>query len=705
MSERMVPGPRRPSRAVSLAVSAALVLLWGYIRLVFFADSHVPIAYVLPMLVCLWTRDRQILWGMAATFAVFHTLKVFWILPEGAISNSWAIYLSTLVNIGVVAVVLHLVIGLRARLEASLARVQAQADELQAQADELQVQGEELAQQNEELSQQGEELAQQNEELQSQAEEIGGLNDVLERREQLLQALLETARVSGSESAALDQIAHAARDLFPGHCAAIALFEAGPGGLRLAASAGGTNDTIEPPGRLVADGFVDLVLRERRTASLSDAALRPDLRLAAFPSIPPLRAALCAPVPIGPDIAGALAVYSPAPHQWTEEEFQLADWLAEQYARVLQTLRVQSDLRELDQRKSEFLATLSHELRNPLAAIGFALRLLESGAPDPRAVDVTRRQLQQLVRLVDDLLDATRLSSNKVKLRKEVVDLRQIVREAVDASTETFHKAQHQLAVTVPEAPVWTDGDRDRLAQIVTNLLSNAARYTPASGRVRVTLAAGDGESTLSVSDTGVGMKPEDLDRVFDMFTQAEGADSGGLGIGLALVKGIAELHGGRVQAQSAGPGLGSTFIVTLPLHAGVREAPDHAPAAPVVPSCRVLVVDDNVDAAEMMAALLEAHGHSVRIAHDAQAAIEAARQFEPDAAVLDIGLPGTDGYELARWLRRDARTAGTRLVALTGWGQEGDRSRARAAGFDAHLTKPADPEAILAAIASTEPA
>lgn len=698
MSERLTAGPRRPSRAVSIIVSAALVVLWGYIRLVLVEDSHFPIAYVLPLLVVLWTRDRQVLWAMAATFCVFHTLKIFWILPEGAVTNRLAVYFSTLANILVASGVLTFAIGLRERLEQTLAQVQAQAEQLQAQSDEL-------AQQNEELSQQSEELAQQNEALQSQAEEIGALNDVLERRGQLLQALLETARVSGSESRALDQIAVAARDLFPGYCAAIALFETDGGRLRLAASAGGTADVIEPPGRIVTDDFVELTLRERRTAALADAGLRPDLRLATFASAPPLRAALCAPVQMGQDVVGAIAVYAATPHQWTEEEFQLANWLAEQYARVLQTLRVQSDLRELDQRKSEFLATLSHELRNPLAAIGFALKLLESGTPDARAIDVTRRQLQQLVRLVDDLLDATRLSSNKVQLRKAVVDLRQVVREAVEACAVTIQKAQHQLEMSMPETPVWIDGDRDRLAQVVTNLLSNAVRYTPTPGRITVRLTAGDKESSLSVSDTGVGMKPEDIDRVFQMFTQAEGGDSGGLGIGLALVKGIAELHGGRVEGQSAGLGRGSTFIVTLPLHTGARQTPDQAAVMPATPTCRVLVVDDNVDAAEMMAALLEAHGHSVRVAHDAHAAIEAARQFAPDAAVLDIGLPGTDGYELARRLRADTRTAGTRLVALTGWGQDGDRSRAADAGFDAHLTKPADPEAILAAIASTEPA
>jgi CheY-like chemotaxis protein len=216
-------------------------------------------------------------------------------------------------------------------------------------------------------------------------------------------------------------------------------------------------------------------------------------------------------------------------------------------------------------------------------------------------------------------------------------------------------------------------------------------------------------EARFSVADTGVGMRPEDLDCVFEMFTQVGGPGSGGLGIGLALVRGIAELHGGRAEARSDGPGLGSEFRITLPLAPSAHPvAPGRASTQPAHgngSACRVLIVDDNVDAVEMMAALFEMHGHEVRVAHDAEGALAAARDFSPEAAVLDIGLPGTDGYELARRFRQDERTRSVRLVALTGWGQDGDRARAREAGFDAHLTKPAEPEMILAAIRSGEPA
>jgi signal transduction histidine kinase len=702
MAERSGFSAYRPSRAITIPLAALLVATWGYVRLVVFSTSMFPIAYILPLLIGVWTRDRQVLWAMAGIFAVFNTLKMFWILPPDVLSDAerWASWGSTLTNIVVGAGAIHLIINLRERLEGTLREVRAQADELQAQ-------GEELAQQNEELTQQGEELANQNEELQTQSEEISQLNQALERREALLQALLETARLSAPERAALDQIVAAAHDLFPGELTA-AVYEPGPGGLRLRGRATPGASSPGDHDGLVEDGFVSLVLEDGRIACLSDTALRPDLTLAALPGSPPARAALCAPIRFGGERFGVFALYAQAPRAWSEEDFHLAGWLADQCARVLQTLRIQAELRDADRRKSEFLATLSHELRNPLTAMGFALNLIASGRDrDARAMDVTRRQLQQLVRLVDDLLDATRLSSNKVQVRRARTDLAQVVREAIEAARPDIENAGHQISLRLPSASVWLDGDADRLAQLTTNLLNNAVRYTPQGGRISVTVEATGDEAVVAVSDTGVGMRPEDLERVFEMFTQVGGPGSGGLGIGLALVRGIAELHGGRADARSDGLGHGSEFRVVLPLSRVARDGdvPNALPVSLSPGSCRVLIVDDNHDAVEMMAALLEMHGHEVRVAHDADSALAAARDFAPEVAVLDIGLPGTDGYELARRLRTDARTREVRLVALTGWGQDGDRAKARDAGFDVHLTKPADPELILAAIRSGEPA
>ena len=565
----------RPSRVVSLGVSAALVGLWAAVRLAIFQSTIFPLTYAIPLLVCVWTRDRLALWSMAAIFAAMHTAKLFWLFPADALTSPdwWGSYVATLLNIGVGAAVVNAIIGLRERLERALGDVRAQAEELRAQGEELAQQNEELAEQTEELShqteelsQQGEELAAQNEELQSQAEEIAALNEALERRETLLQALLETARVSGSEGAALQHIAAAAIELFDGIDVATAVYEKTAAGLAIRAVAAEGAGKIGA-GSMAADDFVELVLSRDQTASLSDVSLRPDLSLAALGGRSPAGAVLCAPVRVAGAGFGAFAVYSRAAHEWTDEEFRLAEWLAEQCGRVLQTLRVQSDLREADQRKSEFLATLSHELRNPLAPIGFGLKLLEAGnGSDPNAIRIMRRQLQQLVRLVDDLLDATRLSSNKIQIRRLRTDLVPIVQHAVEACMPDIEAARHELAITVPAEPVWVDADPDRLAQVVTNLLNNATRYTPPGGRLTLDVGVAEEEVVLSVSDTGVGLDDADRERVFEMFMQVGGPGSGGLGIGLALVRRIVELHGGRVEARSEGPGRGSEFAIRLPL-------------------------------------------------------------------------------------------------------------------------------------------
>ena len=706
---------RAPSRAVSLSVSAALVVLWGVIRLALFETTVFPLTYALPLLICVWTRDRIALWGMAAIFNVFHAIKLFWLVPADLFTPAeiWANYGATVANVTVAGSAVHLIILLRLRLEESLRQVRAQAEELQAQGEELAQQNEELAsqaeeltQQTEELSQQQEELASHNEVLEARSDEIRTLNDALTRREALLQALLEIARLAGPEEAAFVQIARTGRDLFGESGTAVAVYECTPDGMRLIASApaGSDGSSGAPPAE---HGFVGLVLAQKRTASLNDAALRPDLPLPAVPGQPPFRAALCAPIHVGDDVFGVCAVGCDRPHEWTDEEFRLAEWLADQCGRVLQALRAQSDLRDADRRKDAFLATLSHELRNPLAPIRFALDLIEPGDErQAEAIRVLRRQVQQLVRLVDDLLEATRLTSNKVQIRRARVDLVPIVREAVDDCRPDFDAAGQVLTVTLPPHAVWTDADAERMAQVVMNLLNNATRYTPAGGRVTATLTARAGEAVLSVADTGIGLEPADCERVFDMFTQLDGPGSGGLGIGLALVRGIVQGHGGRVEARSEGRGRGCEFRVMLP----VAEAPEQAetmpgaPPAETMPASRVLVVDDNVDSAQMIGTLLELHGHTVRVAHDAKSALAAAEEFAPHAALLDIGLPGTDGYQLARALRDNPRTRHVRLVAVTGWGQDGDRARAREAGFDQHLTKPAEPDALLAAVGSGEP-
>ena len=361
-------------------------------------------------------------------------------------------------------------------------------------------------------------------------------------------------------------------------------------------------------------------------------------------------------------------------------------------------------LRETDQQKTEFLATLSHELRNPLAPIRFAVELLNG--PPPAAESARRtieRQVQHLTRLIDDLLDLTRITRDKLELHVRPSELRQLVNDAVNAVSSEIKRAGHKLEIDLPPQPVWLNVDPDRVVQMLVNLLTNATRYSEPGGRIRVATTAADGDVTIHVRDSGHGIAAVDLDRVFERFVQVGETRHGGLGIGLALVKALAELHGGSVRARSAGRGKGSEFRLRLPRAA----APDAGAAAgddPAMPSCRILVVDDNRDAADMLSRLLTASGHSVRLAYDGEEALRQAIAFNPQVGLLDIGMPEMNGYELAARLREHTQLRELFLVAITGWGQEEDRQRAMSAGFDAHLTKPADPVEIARLLAARFP-
>jgi two-component system, sensor histidine kinase len=366
-------------------------------------------------------------------------------------------------------------------------------------------------------------------------------------------------------------------------------------------------------------------------------------------------------------------------------------------------------LRVADQRKDEFLATLAHELRNPLAPMVNAIDLLQTPGRDASitrtAHDMIARQLGHMVRLVDDLLDVSRITSGKLTVRKQVVDLAVVVHSAVDTARPLFERGGQTLELDLPGQPVYLHADPVRLAQVFGNLLNNAAKFSEPRGSVTLTASVVGSRVRVQVRDEGIGMSADTLPRIFDMFAQADNSVArlhSGLGVGLALAKRLVELHDGTIAAESAGPSRGSVFTVTLPVMAALASDRGDVPAA-APPSkqeaCRILLVDDNVDFAMSLAMLLETLGHDVSVAHDANEALAIATERAPEFAFLDLGLPRVSGYDLARKLRADPATAGTVLIALSGWGQQQDRERSKEAGFALHLVKPIEIQGIEAAL------
>ncbi len=424
-----------------------------------------------------------------------------------------------------------------------------------------------------------------------------------------------------------------------------------------------------------------------------------------------LRAAVVLPLLARGRTLGALTLaQGESGRRFGPGELALAEDLAGRAAVALDNARLYREVQEADRQKNEFLAMLAHELRNPLAPIRNAVHVLLAETVDADrqhwAKEVIARQVQQMVRMVDDLLDVSRITRGKIVLRKEPVDLAAVVADAVETSRPLIESRRHKLDVVVPAEPARVEGDRARLAQVVSNLLNNAAKYTDDGGRIWLAVEPAGGEVAVRVRDTGLGISAEMLPRVFEPFTQVDRSldrTQGGLGIGLTLVRRLIELHGGRVEAKSDGPGRGSEFLVHLP---ALTAAPVPAtPAAPAangkhpgpgpVPGARVLIVDDNVDGAESLAIFLQLLGLETRTAYDGPAGLEAAEEFRPQVVLLDIGLPRMDGYEVARRIRHHPELRDVLLVALSGYGQADDKRRSREAGFDHHLVKPVPPDAL----------
>jgi PAS domain S-box-containing protein len=381
------------------------------------------------------------------------------------------------------------------------------------------------------------------------------------------------------------------------------------------------------------------------------------------------------------------------------------------FAKILRDIterkKAEDELADANRRKDEFLAMLGHELRNPLAPVLNGLRLLERQGRDNPAIQQTvamiDRQMGRIVRLVDDLLDVARITKGKIQLRRRREQLGVLVAQAVEGVRPLIESRQHGLAVSLPPEAIWLDADPTRIEQILANLLNNAAKYTEPGGQISLTVEQEGSVAVIQVKDTGIGVRADMLNRIFDLFVQTDRTldrAQGGLGIGLTLVRKLVEMHGGSVEARSEGIGKGSEFVVHLPVVPEVKQLePEALPEVRRrdVPHLRVLVVDDNVDTAESLAMLLKLYGHEVWPAHTGPKALEAAQAEQPDVILLDIGLPGMDGYEVARRLREQKGLEGATLIAMTGYGEEADRRRSAEAGFDHHLVKPVDPASLQA--------
>jgi signal transduction histidine kinase/ActR/RegA family two-component response regulator len=379
-----------------------------------------------------------------------------------------------------------------------------------------------------------------------------------------------------------------------------------------------------------------------------------------------------------------------------DRQYQIRGYLEER-------LEAEEALRLADQRKDEFLATLGHELRNPLTPLLMGLQLLKkssssdepaTAASDVRVRAVMERQINHLVRLVDDLLEVSRITRGLVEIQREPMDLASALRFAIDTSRPAIEAAGHRLSVALPEAPITVLGDAVRLTQVFANLLTNATKYTNRGGQIHVSLTQDGERARVAVRDNGIGIPASHLSSVFDMFMQVDRSGrraQGGLGLGLTLVRSLVQQHGGHVEARSEGPGSGSEFVVELPVAAGYFLPDEPVEFIDRLPPRRVLLVDDNADALETLASLLRMQGADVATASNGRDALEMIDRVQPDVAFLDIGMPDMDGHEVARQIRRRPQHAGLLLVALTGWGQDQDVARSSSAGFDHHLVKPAD--------------
>lgn len=710
-----------PSAGLSIALVIVIVLVWGWLRLVVFHDAVLPLTFLLPMLVCVWTRRTWQLWGMAAVFVAMAIVDVCWILPPELLSGpaDWVFLWTTIFNITAGGAVVHWIIRLRLDLDRRNAELEAQAEELAQQNEEIKTQAEELAQQNEEIEAQAEELAGQNEELHTTNERLG-------TREEILQGLLESTRTPQSGLQALQDVCgralHALGD--PAECVAILRID--PDRLRVKTQAGDAGGLRVPDEWPLEGTLAQVVLKERRSAYVSDLTQRPELA-APFGPESGVRTVLATPMRVVGADYGVVLACSRRPGHWSQEQFRIIEWLAAQCGLITEGIRWQKalvaraqEVEAANRAKDHFLAMLSHELRTPLTPVLAAAGELEKDVRLPEEVRQDLRMIRRNVaiqsRLVDDLLDLTRLGRGKLELEVQPVELGTLLRETTSIVAPEIDARQQRLAVELTAAEgCIVHGDGPRLQQVFWNLLKNAVKFSPSGARIRLTARRVDGAPRIAVevADEGIGIDPAHLAKIFEPFEQVaargkqRGSD-GGLGLGLAIAKAIVELHQGTIRVFSDGVGRGARFGVELPVISAVdtaagRGAASRAPfdgPEPAGRALRILLVEDHGDTRRVLARLLRNAGHAVEAAEHAAAALELFARQPFDLLISDLGLPDESGLELMRKLR--AAKPGLTGICLSGYGMEDDREACRAAGFSEHLTKPVDRQRLLAAIART---
>ena len=727
MSTNWMKPDERPSVIASTLVVAMLTALWAVVRLILFRDTALPLTFVVPLIVCVWSRRRWQLWSMVAAFTVVAVAKASWVLPGYVLSEQerWSFLGVTVFNILAGGVVVHLLIASREKLDERNAR-------LAAQNVELEIQGGELSHQNGEINAQAEELAEQNEEIESQAEELATQNEELHEtnerlrhREEILQGLLESSRSPESGRKALGDVCQRALRIMGRPVDCIAILKLDGGGLRLKVYALEGGAASLPDQWPIEGSIAGLVLQQDKTAYISDLGKQPELA-APFAENNRACSILATPVRVAGAHYGVLMARSAPAGHWTEEQFRMIEWLAAQCGLIAEALRWQralaaraDEIEAANRAKDQFFAMLSHELRTPLTPVLAAAGSLEHDERIPQDIrddlQMIRRNVAIQSRLIDDLLDVTRLGRGKFELVSEFLDVAKLLRETAAIVVADLDAKNQTLALDLHAAEGCTVyGDGPRLQQVFWNLLKNAIKFSPANGRIeiRARLAPGpERRIAVEVSDSGIGIQADNMERIFRPFEQIvesgkQRGNEGGLGLGLTIAKAIVELHQGRINVASEGLGKGATFTVELPLVTAPVTTP--AKESPVHPrsvkpgangaALRILLVEDHDDTSRILARLLRAAGYEVECSDTAASAYERFKSSEFNLVISDLGLPGENGNSLMRRLRE--LRPGLAGICLSGYGMEEDLRACREAGFAEHLTKPVDIQRLHAAIA-----